>query len=197
MDDRIKRYQQWLGSITQDEIELVDAQQQRIMLLEQSKILYQQLFGQSLESDPELEFINSEIARLKKYQRQVYDVIQAASSVPRPIVVEKDWSKYLFYSQTLRKIVNAQTPFEQYNLYMYFTVGMYLGLRSIFRSHHALKAVKFAPGTDDRCFHSYLAGATSEELVYAKKYAHRIRVKGILGGLLVPICYITYLQIKY
>jgi hypothetical protein len=97
----------------------------------------------------------------------------------------------------MRRIFGAETPFEQYGLYTSITGGMFVAFRSLFRSYHAIKAVEFAPKTDDRRFHSYLARATEEQLLDAKVFAHRLRTRGILGGLFLPIGFISYILNKH
>ena len=76
-------------------------------------------------------------------------MLQNATSVPSR-ETEKDWSKSLFYSHTMRRIFGAETPFEQYGLYASFIGGMFIASRGIFRSYHALKASEFAPDSEDR-----------------------------------------------
>jgi hypothetical protein len=60
-----------------------------------------------------------------------------------------------------------------------------------------MKAIEFPPGSEDRSFHSFLAGATEEQLRHAKIFAHRIRTRGVLGGLLLPIGFISYIVQKH
>jgi hypothetical protein len=67
-------------------------------------------------------------------------------------------------------------------------------VRSIFRSYHAIKAVEFAPRTDDRRYHSFLAKANEEKLLDAKVFARRLRIRGILGGLFLPLVFISYIH---
>ena len=60
-----------------------------------------------------------------------------------------------------------------------------------------MKAIDFPPDSQERLFHSFLAGATEEQLRHAKVFAHRIRTRGVLGGLLLPIGFITYIVQKH
>ena len=94
-------------------------------------------------------------------------------------------------------MVGAETPFEQYGVYASTTGGLFLALRSLFRSHHALKAIQFAPNTEERFFHSFLAKATEEQLRHAHAFAYRLRTRGILGGLLLPTGFLSYLFLKH
>lgn len=74
---------------------------------------------------------------------------------------------------------------------------MFLAFRSLFRSYHIVKAVEFAPETNDRFFHSFLARASDEQLRNAKVFAHRIRTRGLLGGLFIPAAFISYILQKH
>jgi hypothetical protein len=61
-----------------------------------------------------------------------------------------------------------------------------------------MKAIEFPPGSEQRSVHSYLAGqATGEQLRNAQIFAHQIRTRGVLGGILLPIGFITYLVQKH
>ncbi len=180
-DDRkeIEKIQQRL-QISKKQIELLKADQRQFFL------------NRWLQRNPELQSINIEIARLERRESDHFKILQNAASIPP----EKDWSKSLFYSHTVRCVFGAETPFDQYGLYISAAGGMFLVLRSLFRSYHALKAVEFAPKTEDRRFHSYLARATEEQLLDAKLFAHQLRTKGILSGLLFPIGFIAYILNK-
>ena len=101
------------------------------------------------------------------------------------------------YSKTVQKLTGATTPFEQYGLYGSIIGGVFLISRSLFRSYHALKAIEFPPESEDRLFHSFLAGANGEQLRHAQIFAHRLRTRGILGGILLPIGFISYLLQKH
>ena len=69
--------------------------------------------------------------------------------------------------------------------------------RSLFRSYHVVKAIQFPPQSQERFYHSYLAGATGEQLRHAKIFAHQLRTRGILGGILLPIGFISYIFQKH
>lgn len=189
-DEKIKEIQQELKQLSQKQVELSKAHQQRVKSYEEQKTLYQHLFGQPpLPPDPELESV-------KEDKRRLYDILQAAASIPPP-VPEKDWSKSPLYSKTVQKLTGATTPFEQYGLYGSIIGGVFLISRSLFRSYHVVKAIEFPPGSEDRSVHSYLAGATKEQLHHAQIFARRLRTRGILGGILLPIGFITYLVQKH
>ena len=108
-----------------------------------------------------------------------------------------DWSRSPLYSKTVQKLTGATTPFEQYGLYGSIIGGVFLISRSLFRSYHVVKAIEFPPGSEERSVHSYLAGATKEQLHDAQIFARRLRTRGILGGILLPIGFITYLVQKH
>jgi hypothetical protein len=148
------------------------------------------------QPDPELQAVKEEIAHLKTRELEYLKILQAAASIPPP-VPEKDWSKSPLYSKTVQKLTGATTPFEQYGMYGSIIGGGYLISRSLFRSYHAMKAIDFPPESQARLFHSFLAGATEEQLRHAKVFAHRIRTRGVLGGLLLPIGFISYIVQKH
>jgi hypothetical protein len=184
-DEKIKEIQQELKQLSQKQVELSKAHQQQFFL-------YRWLQG----PDPELESVKEEIKDLKEQRRDIYKILQAAASIPPP-VEEKDWSKSPLYSKTVQKLTGATTPFEQYGLYGSIIGGVYLISRSLFRSYHAMKAIDFPPDSQERLFHSFLARSTEEQLRYAKVFAHRIRTRGVLGGLLLPIGFISYIVQKH
>ena len=193
----IKEIQKKLEQLSQRQLELSKAHQLRVKSHEEQKTLYQRLFGQPpLQPDPELQSVKDEIARLDRREVEYLRILQAAASIPPP-VPEKDWSKFSLYSKTVQKLTGATTPFEQYGLYGSIIGGVYLISRSLFRSYHALKAIEFPPSSEDRVFHSFLARATGEQLRHAKVFAHRIRTRGVLGGLLLPIGFISYIVQKH
>jgi hypothetical protein len=146
--------------------------------------------------DPELQSVKDEIEDLQEVKENIYKILIAAASIPPP-VPEVDWSKSPLYSKTVQKLTGATTPFEQYGLYASIIGGVFLISRSLFRSYHALKAIEFPPESEDRLFHSFLARATGEQLRHAKVFAHRLRTRGILGGILLPMGFITYLVQKH
>ncbi len=196
-NDRLEVIEEKLDQLFAKQLELVIAYQKQAKAYEEQKTFYQKLFGQPpLPSDPKLEAINTQIADLKEDKRRIYDIIQAAASVPQP-EPEKDWSKSFLYSHSIRRMFGAETPFEQYGLYASITGGTLIIIRSVFRSHHAMKAVEFAPRTDDRRFHSYLARATQEQLLDVKLFARRLRARGLFVGLLLPLGFISYILNKH
>ena len=184
-DEKIEKIQQELKQLSQKQVELSKAHQQQFFL-------YRWLQG----PDPELQSVKEEITHLKARELEYLKILQAAASIPPP-VPEKDWSKSLLYSKTVQKLTGATTPFEQYGLYGSIIGGVYLISRSLFRSYHAMKAIEFPVESDERFFHSFLARATDEQLRHAKVFAHRIRTRGVLGGLLLPIGFISYIVQKH
>ena len=99
-DEKIKEIQQELKQLSQKQVELSKSHQQRFFL-------YRWLQG----PDPELQAVISKIENLKEDKRRLYDILQAAASIPPP-VPEKDWSKSPFYSHTL-KSWNFDYPVDQ------------------------------------------------------------------------------------
>ena len=55
-----------------------------------------------------------------------------------------------------------------------------------------MKAIEFPPLSSDRFFHSYLARATGEQLLHAKVVAQRLRTRGLLRGILLPLGFISW-----
>jgi len=185
IDEKINEIQKKLEQLSKKQLDLQKTHQQQFFL-------YRWLQG----PDPELQSVKEEITHLKARELEYLKILQAAASIPPP-VPEKDWSKSPLYSKTVQKLTGATTPFEQYGLYGSIIGGVYLISRSLFRSYHAMKAIDFPPDSQDRLFHSFLAGATEEQLRYAKVFAHRIRTRGVLGGLLLPIGFISYIVQKH
>jgi hypothetical protein len=63
----IQEIQKKLEQLSQKHLELEKAHQQRVKSYKEQKTLYQHLFGQPpLQPDPELQFVNEEIARLER-----------------------------------------------------------------------------------------------------------------------------------
>jgi aminoglycoside phosphotransferase (APT) family kinase protein len=78
---KIKEIQKKLEQLSQKRVELSKSHQQQFFL-------YRWLQG----PDPELQSVKDEIEDLKEQRRRLYDILQAAASIPPP-VPEKDWSK--------------------------------------------------------------------------------------------------------
>ncbi len=196
-DQKIEKIQQELKQLSQKQVELEKTHQKRVKSHEEQKTLYQHLFGQPpLQPDPELQSVKEEIAHLKNRELEYLRILQAAASIPPP-VPEKDWSNSLFYSKTVQNLIGANTPFEQYGLYGSMIGGVYLISRSLFRSYHAVKAIEFPVDSQERFYHSFLARATGEQLRHAQSFAHQIRTRGLLGGILLPIGFISYIVQKH
>ncbi len=128
---RIAEIEQELEELSQKHLDLVEAQQQKFFLLRWCQ-----------PPNPELEAVNSEIAHLKEKKRGLYKALQAAALRPLP-VPKKDWSNSFLYSQTLRRGLGAETPFDQYRVYISTTIGSFIICRSFFRSYHMRKAAEY------------------------------------------------------
>lgn len=198
----IKEIQKKLEQLSQKQLEFEKAHQQRVKSHEEQKTLYQHLFGQPpLPPDPELESINAQIADLKEDKRRLYDIIQAAASVPPP-VPEKDWSKSPFYSHTL-KSWNFDYPVDQMGFYVTTLTGFGIVSKALWRSWNIKKAGEIVrqgvdsaePGKFD--FHMHHSGLASENnLVRAMASRGYITGKSVaIAGLLVT-GFTAFVQLK-
>ena len=126
-----EKIHQELKQLSQRQLELSKAHEQRVKSHEEQKTLYQHLFGQqSLQPDPELESV-------KEDKRRLYDILQAAASIPPPVPVV-DWSNSPIYWKRLTKY-GLITPGEQLQAFNLFAAGMVgLGYASsnFYRAHH-------------------------------------------------------------
>jgi len=135
----IKEIQKKLEQLSQRQLELSKAHQLRVKSHEEQKTLYQRLFGQPpLQPDPELQSVKEEIEDLKEEKRRLYDILQAAASIPPP-VEEKDWSESPFYSHTLKSL-NFASPADQMGLYVTTLTGIGIVSKALWRSYNIRKA---------------------------------------------------------
>jgi hypothetical protein len=179
-DEKIKEIQQELNQLSQKQVELSKAHQQQFFL-------YRWLQG----PDPELQAVISKIEDLKEDKRRLYDILQAAASVPPP-VPEKDWSKSPFYSHTL-KSWNFDYPVDQMGFYVTTLTGVGIVSKALWRSWNIKKAAEiFKQGVDSAepgkfDFHMHNSGLANEKnLVRAMASRGYITGKSIaVAGLLV------------
>jgi hypothetical protein len=194
-DEKIKEIQQELKQLSHKQVELSKAHQQRVKSYVEQKTLYQHLFGQPpLPPDPELESV-------KEDKRRLYDILQAAASIPPP-VPEKDWSKSPFYSHTL-KAWNFDYPVDQMGFYLTTLTGVGIVSKALWRSWNIKKAAEIfrlgvdsaEPGKFD--FHMHNSGLASEKnLVRAMASRGYITGKSVaVAGLLVT-GFTAFVQLK-
>ncbi len=167
-DEKIEQIQQELKQLSQKHLELERAHQQRVKSHEEQKTLYRHLFGQPpVQPDPELQSVKEEIARLEKDKDNYFKIIQAAASIPPP-VLKKDWTKSPFYSHTLRSW-NYDYPPDQMGFYVTTLTGIGIVSKAFWRSWNIKKAAEIfkqgvesaEPGKFD--FHMHNSGVASEK----------------------------------
>ena len=148
-DEKIEQIQQELKQLSQKQVELSKAHQQQFFL-------YRWFQG----PDPELESV-------KEDKRRLYDILQAAASVPPP-APEKDWSKSPFFSHTL-KSWNFDYPVDQMGFYVTTLTGIGIVSKALWRSWNIKKAAEiFRQGVDSAepgkfDFHMHNSGLASEK----------------------------------
>jgi hypothetical protein len=173
----VEKIQQRLDILLQKRLELERAQQKKF-------ILYHWLE----QADPELRAVNYEIAQLERRKAHLerreleyLKVLQNAASVPLP-VPEKDWTKYPFYSHTLRSF-NFDYPVDQMGFYLTTLTGIGIISKSIWRSWNMKKAVEMLekgnhhsvePGKFD--FHMHNSGFQSETSLIRAKSSRRYMI---------------------
>ena len=193
----IEKIQQELKQLSQKHLELSKAHQQRVKSHEEQKTLYQHLLGQPpLPPDPELQAVNSEIEDLKEQRRRLYDILQAAASIPPP-VPEVDWTKSPLYWKRLAEF-GLITPAEQFNAYTSFAGGM-VGLgyaaSNFYRSHHLFKLTHCEEKTEEWTYHWARARATPQQIELASYWIERFKMRGYLG-LGPPLLFVVYMWSK-
>ncbi|KAJ2986916.1 hypothetical protein HDV02_006458 [Globomyces sp. JEL0801] len=201
-EEKIEKIQQELKQLSQRQMELSKAHQQRVMSHEEQKTLFQHLFGQlPLPPDPELESVNSKIQDLKEDKRRLYDILQAAASVPPPIP-EKDWSNSPFYSHTL-KAWNFDYPVDQMGFYVSTLTGVGIVSKALWRSWNIRKAAEiFKEGVDSVEpgkfeFHMHNSGLNNEKnLVTAMVSRGYITGKAFAVAGLIVTGFAAFVQLK-
>ena len=151
----IKEIQQELKQLSQRQVELQKTHQQQFFL-------YRWLQG----PDPELESVNSQIQDLKEQRGRLYDILQAAASIPPP-VPEVDWSKSPFYSHTL-KSWNFDYPVDQMGFYLTTLTGFVIVSKAFWRSWNIKKAAemlgKNGVESEMLSFHRHFSNSETESL---------------------------------
>ena len=196
-DEKIKEIQQELKQLSQKQLELSKSHQQRVKSHEEHKTLYQHFFGQPpLQPDPELQAVISKIEDLKEDKRRLYDILQAAASIPPP-VPEVDWTKSPLYWKRLAKF-GLITPAEQFNAYTSFAGGM-VGLgyaaSNFYRAHHLFKLTHCKEKTEEWTYHWARARATPQQIELASYWIGRFQMRGYLG-LGPPLLFVVYMWSK-
>ena len=195
--EKIEKLQQRLEQLSQRQLELSKAHQQRIKSHEEQKTLYQHLFGQSpLQSDPELQSVKAEIEDLKEQRRRVYDILQAAASIPPP-VEEKDWSETPFYWKRLTKL-GLVTPADQMNAYFSFAggmVGLGYSFSNFYRAHHLFQLTHCKEKTEEWTYHWARARVIPQQIELASYWIGRFRFRGF-AALGAPSLFVAYLWSK-
>ena len=196
-DDKIEKIQQELKQLSQKQVELSKAHQERLKSYGEQKTLYQHLFGQPpLPPDPELESVNSQIEDLKEDKRRIYDIRQAAASAIG-VGAEVDWSKSPLYWKRLAKF-GLVTPAEQFNAYASFAGGM-VGLgyaaSNFYRAHHLFKLTHCKEKTEEWTYHWARARATPQQIELASYWIERFKFRGFLG-LGPPLLFVFYMWSK-
>jgi hypothetical protein len=224
----VEKIQQELKQLSQKQLDLqkthqqrvksykqrVQAFEQRVKDYEQQKSLHQRLFGQpplqpdpellvdpDLSPDPELQSVNSQIQDLKEQRGRLYDILQAAASIPPP-VPEKDWSKSPFYSHTL-KSWNFDYPADQMGFYVTTFTGIGIVSKAIWRSWNIKKAAEiFRKGVDSAepgkfDFHMHNSGCASEKNL-GRAMASRgfITGKSVAAAALLVSVFSAFVQLK-
>ena len=201
-DDKIQKIQQEIKQLSQRQVELTKAHQQRVRSHEAQKTLLQYIFGQPpLNPDPELQSLKDEIARLERRELEYLKILQAAASIPPP-VPEKDWSKSPFYSETL-KSWNFDYPVDQMGIYVTTLTSIGIVSKALWKSWNIKKAAEiFKEGVDSAepgkfDFHMHNSGLASEKnLVRAMASRGYITGKSVvIAGLLVT-GFTAFVQLK-
>ena len=197
-DEKIQEIQQELKQLSQKQVELAKAHQQRVKSHEEQKTLYQHLFGQPpLPPDPELESVKDEIARLKRDEDNYFKILQVAASIPPP-VPEKDWSKSPFYSHTLRSW-NFDYPVDQMGFYVTTLTGFGIVSKALWRSWNIRKAyTAIQMGIkDDIDVYLHRSGLTEEKHVYRAMKSRNRYVRFAFGKWAALVASFTaFVQLK-
>jgi hypothetical protein len=197
-DEKIEKIQQELKQLSQKQLELSKSHLQRVKSHEEQITLYQHLFGQPpLQPDPELQAVKEEIEDLKEQRRRLYDILQAAASVPPP-VPEKDWSKSPFYSHTL-KSWNFDYPVDQMGFYVTTLTGVGIVSKALWRSWNIKKAAEMLEkGVESEMlsFHRHFSGLNNEQLKDARMMRQALKLKAFAFTGLLVTGFAAFVQLK-
>jgi hypothetical protein len=221
--DQMEKIQKKLEQLSQKHLDLQKTHQQRVKSYkqrvqafeqkvrdyEQQKSLHQRLFGQpplqpdpellvdpDLSPDPELQSVKDEIENLQEDKRRLYDILQAAASIPPP-VPEVDWTKSPLYWKRLTKF-GLIRPAEQLNAYTTFAcgiIGIGYSFSNFYRAHHLFKLTHCTPKTEQWTHHWARARATPEQIYLASYWIGKLQFRGFaaLGG---PLVFVLYMWSK-
>ena len=185
-DEKIEKIQQELKQLSQKRVGLSKSHQQQFFL-------YRWFQG----PDPELQSVNSQIEDLEEQRGRLYEVLQAAASIPPP-VPKKDWSNSLFYSHTLRSW-NFDYPPDQMGFYVTTLTGIGIVSKALWRSWNIKKAAELLEKgveTDMLPFHRHFSGLNNEQLKYARMMRLVVKTKAFaVAGLLVT-GFTAFVQLK-
>ncbi len=201
-EDKIENIQQELRQLSQKQLELAKTFRKKVESHKEQKTLYQHIFGQSpLQPDPELESVNSEIARLERRELEYMKILQVAASNPPPIP-EMDWSASPFYSQTLMSW-NFDYPADQMGFYVTALTGFGIASKSLWRCWNIKKAGEIfqkgissaEPGKFD--FHMHNSGLSNERnIVRAMASRGYITGKAFAVAALLLTGFAAFVQLK-
>jgi len=217
-DEKIEKIQQDLKQLSQKHLELSKAHYQRVKSYkerlqafeqkvkdyEQQKSLYQRLFGQpplqpdpEFLVDPELQSVKEEIEDLKEEKRRLYDILQAAASIPPP-VPEKDWTKSPFYSHTL-KSWNLDYPVDQMGFYVTTLTAIGVLSKGLWRSWNMKKGAELlANGVESEMlpFHRHFSGLNNEQLKDVGMARKVVKLKAFAFAGLLVTGFSAFVQLK-
>ena len=176
-----------LEQLSQKQLDLQKTHQQQFFL-------YRWLQG----PDPDLQSVNDEIARLEKDKDNYFKILQAAASIPPP-VLKKDWSKSPFYSHTLRSW-NYDYPPDQMGFYVTTLTGIGIVSKAFWRSWNIKKAAemleKGGGESEMLSFHRHFSGLNNLELKYQVVWRRFLKLKALaVAGLLVSV-FTAFVQLK-
>ena len=106
------------------------------------------------------------------------------------------WTEHPLYSPDLEKLTGAATPFEQCGFGVSIIAGAFFGIKSFMRSVYVLKADSLPAGSDDRKFYQHLSGCSNEQLEHALVFSRKIRARGVIGAILMPVGWLAYIATK-
>jgi hypothetical protein len=186
-DEKIEKIQKKLEQLSQKQLDLQKTHQQQFFL-------YRWLQG----PDPDLQSVNDEIARLEKDKDNYFKILQAAASIPPP-VLKKDWSKSPFYSHTLRSW-NYDYPPDQMGFYVTTLTVIGIVSKAFWRSWNIKKAAemleKGGGESEMLSFHRHFSGLNNLELKYQVVWRRFLKLKALaVAGLIVSV-FTAFVQLK-
>ena len=174
-------------------MEMIHKMKKALYFLSFAVILYRWLQG----PDPELQAVKEEIEDLKEQRRRLYDILQAAASIPPP-VPEKDWSKSPFYSHTL-KSWNFDYPVDQMGFYVTTLTGIGIVSKALWRSWNIKKAAEMLDNgveSEMLSFHRHFSGLNNEQLKDARMMRQAVKLKAFAFTGLLVTGFAAFVQLK-